>query len=119
MLSQDKKFQVQQYYHVYRNCGSLHIGKWVYQPWNFDSSFELWSKAYPTKKAAYEAAYAELREGAVDLSGSLDAGPYADWQPSEVIPPEPKDERSALRQVRDLPGAKGKQVFRSGKPQAG
>lgn len=45
---------------VYRNTGTVGTGKWVYQPKDFDSSFELWSACYRTRREAIEAAYAEL-----------------------------------------------------------
>jgi hypothetical protein len=45
---------------VYRNMGTLGTGQWVYQPHDFDSSFELWSATFATRRAATEAAYAEL-----------------------------------------------------------
>lgn len=47
---------------VYENTGSVEVGKWVYQPHNFDSSFDLWSAAYETEAEAMMAAFAELSD---------------------------------------------------------
>lgn len=45
---------------VYQNTGTVENGKWVYQPHDFDSSFELWSAGYTTREEAIAAAYAEI-----------------------------------------------------------
>lgn len=47
---------------VYRNTGSACTGKWIYQPKDFDSSFELWSACFRTRREAIEAAFAELND---------------------------------------------------------
>jgi hypothetical protein len=60
-------------------------GKWVFQPHDFDSSFELYSEGYRTKREAIEAAYLDLlalaqaeaqaeEESAVDTYGNVQAG---------------------------------------------
>lgn len=59
-LTASQRRQVHRAFKVYRNTGSVHKGKWVYQPHDFDSSFQLWSDAYPTRREAVEAAYGEL-----------------------------------------------------------
>ena len=61
-LTATKRRSTRKAFLIYRNEGTLETGKWVYQPRNFDASFELWSKGYRTRREATEAAYAELPE---------------------------------------------------------
>ena len=53
-------------FRVYRNTGTVATDLWVYQPHDFDSSFELWSDGYKTRREATEAAYDELVNGNPD-----------------------------------------------------
>lgn len=59
-LSRSNRRAVYAAFKVYRNVGSHETGKWVYQPHDFDSSFELWSEAYKTRREAVEAAWDEM-----------------------------------------------------------
>jgi hypothetical protein len=59
-LTRAERATVYRRFKVYRNTGSIKTGQWVYQPHDFDSSFELWSKGYPTRREAVEAAFSEL-----------------------------------------------------------
>ena len=62
-LTAAQRRQVYRRFKVYKNTGSVEAGKWVYQPHDFDSSFELWSEGYRTRKEAVEAAHKELSRG--------------------------------------------------------
>ncbi len=59
-LTAEQIAKVESFYIVYKNTGSVQRGKWVFQPHDFDSAFELWSDGYRTKREAMAAAYAEL-----------------------------------------------------------
>ena len=45
---------------VFRNEGTIGTGRWVYQPHDFDGSFELWSDTHATRREAIEAAFEEM-----------------------------------------------------------
>lgn len=62
-LTQSQRRMVLRRFKVYRNAGSFKTGLWVYQPHDFDSSFDLWSDGYKTRREAIEAAYHELTHG--------------------------------------------------------
>ncbi len=64
-------------YKVYRNTGSVSKGRWVFQPHDFDSSFELYSPGYATRREALEAAYRDLAE--------VFGGTYAGMTPAQVL----------------------------------
>lgn len=51
---------VHRHFKVFRNVGTVGTGRWVYQPHDFDSSFDLWSDTYATRREAVEAAAAEM-----------------------------------------------------------
>lgn len=59
-LSPSERRQVYRRFKVYRNVGCVGTGLWVYQPHDFDSSFDLWSDTYETRRETVEAAYAEM-----------------------------------------------------------
>lgn len=71
-LSPSERRSVHRAFQVYRNVGTVGTGRWVYQPHDFDSSFDLWSGIYKTRREAIEAAFAEL------------AGPGAGAMPEEM-----------------------------------
>lgn len=59
-LTRSQRAAVRERFNVHRNTGTLHAGKWVYQPHDFDASFELWSAPFDTRREAMEAAYEEM-----------------------------------------------------------
>ena len=59
-MSHEDRKTIEAYFLIYRNTGTVCTGLWVYQPHDFDSSFELWSEGYKTKREAYQAAFREL-----------------------------------------------------------
>jgi len=61
-LTPDQLQAVHARYKVFKNEGTAATGMWVYQPHDFDGSFELWSEAYPTFKAAAQAAWREMQD---------------------------------------------------------
>jgi hypothetical protein len=61
-LTAEQTAEVLKSFKVYQNEGSVETGKWVYQPHDFDDSFELWSAGYDTEGEAMAAAYAELSD---------------------------------------------------------
>jgi hypothetical protein len=56
-LTPAERARLLRHYRVYRNVGSRLAGQWVFQPIGFDSTFELYSDGYPTRRAATEAAW--------------------------------------------------------------
>jgi hypothetical protein len=64
-LTSEQMATVDRLYSVYRNAGTVQTGRWVYQPHDYDSSFQLWSDGYDTQEEAYVAAYAEFASGAL------------------------------------------------------
>jgi hypothetical protein len=61
-LTRSQRTAVLRAFKVYRNTGTYQTDKWVYQPHDFDSAFELWSDGYETRREAMEAAYEELSQ---------------------------------------------------------
>jgi len=59
-LTKEEIATVLETYKVYKNTGTVGTGKWVYQPHDFDGSFELWSDTFATKREALVAAWNEL-----------------------------------------------------------
>jgi hypothetical protein len=59
-LTRTERAKVYRAFKVYRNTGTGETGRWVYQPHDFDSSFELWSAGYKTRREAVEAAHEEM-----------------------------------------------------------
>lgn len=60
ILTTAQRRAVHRHFKVYRNVGSVDTSRWVYQPHDFDSSFDLWSESYRTRREAVEAAAAEM-----------------------------------------------------------
>jgi hypothetical protein len=59
-LTKSERAKVYRRFQVYRNTGTVGTGRWVYQPHDFDSSFELWSATYKTRREAVRAAFDEM-----------------------------------------------------------
>lgn len=79
-MNDAEKREVSTYFTVYDNRSGSGGAEWVYQPYDFDSTFELWSDVYATEAEADAAALEELRTA--DEPGGWEAskaaGPYAD-----------------------------------------
>ena len=59
-LSRSDRRAVHAAFKVYRNAGTVGTGRWMYQPHDYDGSFETWSEPYRTRREAVEAAWAEM-----------------------------------------------------------